>query len=68
MRFEWEVAAIAVPDDFSLDQIDHVFGDIRGVVGDAFDLPRGREHVNGWLDQVGTTLHETGQFVDDLAV
>jgi hypothetical protein len=31
-------AVVFMPGDFPLDQVNHVFGDVRGVVGDALNV------------------------------
>ena len=42
-----------VTDDGAFDEVDDVLGDVGGVVGNAFDVSRGGEKLNGRFDEVG---------------
>src|SRR5262245_24452328 len=47
----------AVADDFPFDKVNHVFGNIGGVVGNPFDVPRRRKQLQRRLDQLGGSFH-----------
>ena len=58
-----------VAHDLALDQVDHVLGDVGGVVGDALQVARRREQRQARLDQVRATPSSRAiSSCDDLAV
>jgi len=46
-----------MPDDISFDEIDDVFGNVRGMIGYALDIAADREEMHGWFDQARSVLH-----------
>ena len=57
-----------MPDDLSLDEVEDVFGDVRGVVGYPLNVPRGGEAVQRGGDEFRPGLHRGFQLDDDVAV
>ena len=54
-----------VADDLPFDEVDHVLGDVRGVVGDPLQVADGREQRQPRLDPVRGGLHLGDQLGDD---
>lgn len=54
--------------DFSRDDVDHVFSDVLGKVGDPLDVASSGEAVECRLNEFRATLHNLCQFVDRFAV
>src|SRR3990172_10018222 len=65
-RFRVNFSAVA--DDFALDHIHDVLGDIGGVVCDPLQVPRHGKQVGGALDGFRIPLHHPPDHIDDLAV
>src|SRR6185437_5086082 len=55
-------------DDFAFDEIDHVLGDVGGVIGDALQLADGREERHERRHQLRGLLHVANQFRDNFAI
>src|SRR5438874_5929475 len=47
----------AVAHDLPVDQVDHVLGDVGGVVGDPLQVADGREHRQAGVDQPRRLFH-----------
>ena len=47
------------------DPEDDVFGDVRGVVGNALEMPRGENELHSWADQSGLLRHALHELVEN---
>ncbi len=50
---DWRSIQLAVPDDVAFDHIDHLFGDVGGVVGQPLDVPGDEQQVDHVADIFG---------------
>jgi len=57
-----------MPDDVAFHQKHHAFGNVRGVVGNAFEVSNDAEHRDARIDAARVGLHGLGNFVDDAPV
>ena len=54
--------------DFTRDDVDHVFSDVLGKVGDPLDVTGGGEAVECRFNEFRATLHDLCQFIDCFAI
>jgi hypothetical protein len=55
-----------VTDVLALDDVDDVFGDVGGMVADAFEIFRYEDQLEGWEDHAGIAHHVGEEFAEDL--
>jgi hypothetical protein len=51
-----------MPDVYSFDQENHIFGDIGSVVADALKVPGYKNQIDSGWDNAGVALHGRQQF------
>lgn len=54
--------------NFSVDEIDDIFGDVGGVVGDSFDVSGSREKLHGGCEFVDVIVNVLVEVVDYLTI
>ena len=54
--------------DLAFDQIDDVFRDVGGVIGNSFDVPRRGKQTQRGFDELRIALHHLHEFDDDFAI
>ena len=54
---------VVVPNVNAFDQEENVFGDVGGVVGDAFQIANDGEQIESLIDLAGVALHKADQLV-----
>src|SRR3989338_8902052 len=55
-------------DDLRLADVDRFFGDVRGEVGDPFEIPADENEAHGLVDSLRAIRHTARQLVQDLVV
>ncbi len=54
--------------DLAFDEVHHVFGNVRGVIGDALHLPHCREQMQQGIEPVGLAMHLVDQMLNQRLV